>query len=77
MNGIGGLTKASWTPPQKHVAVASVSVDQPSLAPPATGKYFFDLSAVVAMIVGCTVLALYNKEVSMFETGDNVLMRLE
>lgn len=40
------LTNASCTVPQKHVAVASSSVDQPSLVLPARGKYDFDLSAV-------------------------------
>ena len=32
------LTNASCTAPQKHVAVASSSLDQPSLALPARGK---------------------------------------
>jgi hypothetical protein len=34
---IGALTKASWTAPQKHVAVASSPLDQPSVATPASG----------------------------------------
>lgn len=41
------LTKASCTAPQKHVAVASSSLDQPSLAQPARGIYGFDLSMVL------------------------------
>lgn len=32
------LTKASCTAPQKHVAVAEVSLDQPSVVPPASGR---------------------------------------
>ena len=43
------LTNASCTAPQKHVAVASSSLDQPSLAQPARGMYGLDLS-VVAMV---------------------------
>lgn len=39
-NETAGLTNASCTAPQKHVAVASSSVDQPSLARPANGKSF-------------------------------------
>ncbi len=41
------LTNESCTAPQKQVAVASSSVDQPSLAKPATGKYGLVLSTVV------------------------------
>ena len=33
-----GLTNESWTAPQKQVAVASSSLEQPSLAKPARGK---------------------------------------
>lgn len=42
------LTNASCTAPQKHVAVASSLVDQPSLAWPARGKLVL-LSLVSAM----------------------------
>jgi hypothetical protein len=35
---------ASWTAPQKQVAVASSSLDQPSVARLARGMYGFDLS---------------------------------
>lgn len=37
VNEGAGLTNASCTAPQKHVAVASFSLDQPSSAPPARG----------------------------------------
>ena len=48
-----GLTNASCTAPQKHVAVASSSVDQPSLARPANGKSFGWVSRLCVMAVGC------------------------
>ena len=38
-------TKANCIAPQKHVAVASSSVDQPSSPKPAIGIYGLDLSA--------------------------------
>lgn len=44
------LTKASWTAPQKHVAVASSSVDQPSVATPARGKSFLFVAALEVAI---------------------------
>jgi hypothetical protein len=44
------LTKTSCTAPQKQVAVASSSVDQPSRARLARGIYGFDLSAVAAIL---------------------------
>lgn len=46
----GLLTKTSWTAPQKQVAVASFSLDQPSLAKPARGMKGLDLSAVLAAV---------------------------
>jgi len=42
--------KASWTAPQKHVAVASSSVDQPSVATPARGKSFLFVAALEVAI---------------------------
>lgn len=41
----GRLTNDSWTAPQKHVAVASFSLDHPSLAELARGIYGLDLLA--------------------------------
>jgi len=41
----------SWTAPQKHVAVASSSLDQPSSEIPDRGMKGLDLSAVAAIIV--------------------------
>ena len=40
------LTNDNCTAPQKQVAVASSSVDQPSLADPARGKKGLEVSAV-------------------------------
>jgi len=49
--------KAICTAPQKQVAVASSSLDHPSLAKPARGMKGLDLSAVLAAvtsaIAGC------------------------
>ncbi len=42
--------KASWTAPQKQVAVAESSLEKPSFAEPASGMYGLVLSAVAAMI---------------------------
>jgi hypothetical protein len=50
------LTNDSCTAPQKQVAVASSSVDQPSLAKPARGKLGLDLSTAVAVAVGVGVV---------------------
>lgn len=52
-----GLTNESCTAPQKQVAVASSSVDQPSLAMPARGKYDLVLStgAVVGVVFDAIV----------------------
>lgn len=47
------MGNASCTTPQKQVAVAESSFDQPSSAPPARGKYGTDLSAVAAIVVSC------------------------
>lgn len=52
------LTNDNCTAPQKHVAVASSSVDQPSWAKPAKGKYGFVLStAVVVGVVAEAIIA--------------------
>lgn len=51
-------TNDSCTIPQKQVAVASSSLDQPSLAKPATGKYGFDLSTAV-VVVGVEAMLMY------------------
>lgn len=56
----GGLTNASCTAPQKHVAVASSSLDQPSPAHPASGMYGSDLSAEAAIAVGVAVSFVIN-----------------
>jgi len=45
------LTRASCTVPQKHVAVASSSLDQPSCTRLFKGMYGLVLSAVDAIIV--------------------------
>lgn len=55
-----GLTNASCTAPQKHVAVASSSLDQPSPAHPASGMYGLDLSAEAAIAVGIAVGVVIN-----------------
>lgn len=54
-------TNDSCTVPQKHVAVASSSLDQPSWATPAKGKYGFDLSTavVVGVVVEAMLMYLY------------------
>lgn len=49
------LTNDIWTAPQKHVAVASSSVDQPSLAMPDSGKNDFDVSGLDAIFVWFSV----------------------
>lgn len=51
-----GLTKASCTAPQKQVAVASVSVDQPSFARPARGKVFGGNVGAAIAISECSKL---------------------
>ena len=48
-NGVA-LTKANCTLPQKHVAVASSSLDQPSLVWLARGKFPFDLSTAAIVV---------------------------
>jgi len=49
---ISRLTNDSCTAPQKHVAVASSLVDQPSWANPARGKYGLDLSTAAVVVKG-------------------------
>lgn len=49
-------TNFSCTAPQKQVAVASSSVDHPSLALPARGRNGLDLSAVEKAIVDYLVV---------------------
>lgn len=44
------FTNESCTAPQKHVAVASSWLDQPSLEDPARGKKGLELSAVAAIV---------------------------
>lgn len=44
-----GLTNEIWTAPQKQVAEASSSVDQPSPPEPESGKKALDVSAVAAI----------------------------
>lgn len=54
------LTNDNCTVPQKHVAVASSSLDQPSWAKPATGKYGFDLfTAEAAGVVVVEAMLAY------------------
>lgn len=45
-----GLTNANWTAPQKQLADALLSVDQPSFPEPVRGIYGFDLSADAAIV---------------------------
>ena len=47
------LTNANCTAPQKHVAVASSSLDQPSSAQPDKGMNGLDLSAVERAMIVC------------------------
>jgi hypothetical protein len=67
------LTNESCTAPQKHVAVASSSVDQPSSAPPARGKYGFDLSMVEDTMVSyfCGFVRIVSKTISFFEYAED------
>jgi hypothetical protein len=48
------LTNASWTAPQKQVAVASSSVDQPSSAT-VGGKLAWALSVAIVEVHGLTL----------------------
>lgn len=46
-----GRTNTSWMAPQKHVAVASLSVDHPSVAPPASGNHCFSFDEADMFVV--------------------------
>ena len=54
-----GLTNEIWTAPQKQVAEASSSVDQPSPPEPESGKNGLDVSAVAAILFISSVYRVF------------------